>query len=233
MLLHKIAGWPAPRERRITISLIVAFCLWAVAPSIVLSDDDERSEEPTGTTDVPTPTPVFSGVNVIAIHDSQSEQYDENCLECHAAIPSATSLDPTIEAAHPVMLSSTPGEDTEEKCVFCHRSVDLLQFSAGNLRRHVAATLCSVCHGPAGPSRQLYQTGITGNDPGDGAVLYDLVCSGCHRGLQDSEVEGESVDDIREAIFDDEGGMGPLEALTDPQIQAIAGALGGGGGGGD
>ena len=232
MLLHRKCDWLVAREKQKSrIGLVLVFCICAFTPSPLLADDDERSEDrrDRGAASAPDSSPL-NDVNLVAVHDRSSRQYDDNCLDCHAAIPSATSLDPTIEAAHPVMLSSTPGEDTEEKCVFCHRSVDLLQFSAGNLRRHVDVTLCSVCHGPAGPSRQLSQTGIPGNDPTDGAVLYDQVCSSCHRGLQDSEVGGESFDDIREAIFDDKGGMRPLEALSNQQIQAIAGALGGVGG---
>lgn len=216
MLLHTKLNWPAARaEQKRGIKLVLALCIFASSPSLLWADDDERTEDRGD-----------SSVNLVAIHDRGSAQYNDNCLECHAAVTNATSLDPVIEAAHPVMLSSTPGEDTEDKCVFCHRSVDLQQFSAGNLRRQVDVTLCSVCHGPSTPSRQLYQTGFSGG-AADGAVLYDLVCSSCHRELPDSEVRGESLDDIREAILDDEGGMGPLQALTDQQIRAIADALGG------
>lgn len=228
MLLHRKYDLPVARgKQKSRIGLILVLCISAFSPSLLLADDDDRSEDRRDRSEDSAPSPSPLGdVNLVALHDRNSRQYDDNCLDCHAGVTTATSLAPDIEAAHPVMLSSTPGEDTEEKCVFCHRSVDLMQFSAGNLRRQVDVTLCSVCHGPSTSIRQLYQSGFSGNDL-DGMVLYNLVCSGCHRELQDSEVRGESFNEIREAILDDEGGMRPLQVLTDQQIRAIADSLGG------
>jgi hypothetical protein len=59
----------------------------------------------------------------------------------------------------------------------------------------------------------------------DGPLLYDLTCSSCHGDLDDSEVRGESASEIAEKIAEDEGGMGPLDVLTAPEIKAIADAL--------
>ena len=190
MLIHRRCDWLVAREKQKSrIGLVLVFCISAFSPSFLLADDDKRSEDRRERGGAPAPdSSPLGGINVVAVHDRSSQQYDDNCLDCHAGVTTATSLAPGIEAAHPVMLSSTPGEDTEEKCVFCHRSVDLMQFSAGNLRRQVDVNLCSVCHGPSASSRQLYQTGFSGDDP-DGTVLYDLVCSSCHRELRDS---GES-----------------------------------------
>lgn len=70
---------------------------------------------------------------------------------------------------------------------------------------------------------------------GEGATLYEVNCSSCHGPLPTSEVRGESLRDLQEAIDEDEGGMGALSGLTVTQLQAIvaalAGSAGGGGGG--
>jgi mono/diheme cytochrome c family protein len=71
---------------------------------------------------------------------------------------------------------------------------------------------------------------------GEGATLYEVNCSSCHGPLATSQVRGESVRDVQEAIAEDEGGMGALSGLSLTQLQAIVAALsgtsGGGGGGG-
>ena len=83
-----------------------------------------------------------------------------------------------------------------------------------------------MCHGPSGPAKQFYQVNLSSLQL-DGSELYDLTCSGCHRVLADSEVEGESAAEIQNKINGNEGGMGPLVALKTEQIQSIAVALGG------
>ena len=170
--------------------------------------------------------------NIIAIHDSESKEYKKNCSECHADILTRESLDPSIApAAHVSMFPFAAGKEGDNKqCVWCHRTVALEQgtqtegTSKGNLRRHVDATLCAVCHGPSGPGQQFYQAGPSPTEP-DGAALYELVCAACHRDLADSKVDGESAKDIQKKIDEDEGGMGPLGVLSAQEIQAIADAL--------
>lgn len=95
--------------------------------------------------------------NYAALHDSSSSQYRDDCLSCHSDILEETSLNPNIEPAHQAMLSATPGETTQAKCVYCHASTDLSQHSAGNLRKNVSAATCDLCHGPAGPGPQYFQ----------------------------------------------------------------------------
>jgi mono/diheme cytochrome c family protein len=186
-------------------------------PAIGLADDDDREDH-------------SQQFNIIAAHDSTSRQYDENCLDCHGDVPTQQSLEPTITSIHAVMLPNTPGEETEDKCVFCHRTVDLStgnqpeQPLSGNLRKRVNVTMCAVCHGPLRPVTPLYQSGPSPTNP-DGAALYGLVCEACHRELARSEVEGESAREIQEQINEDEGGMGPLWVLTPEEIQAIAATL--------
>jgi cysteine-rich repeat protein len=165
--------------------------------------------------------------NIIAMHDRSSPQYDKHCTECHGDVLTRKSLNTSIPTAHLSMLPYTPGEWGDDKqCRWCHRSVDLAQGSAGNLRRNVDAVLCSLCHGPFGPAKQFYVTGLPPDNP-DGEFLYDLVCAACHGELADSEVRDESAEEIQGEIDDDEGGMGPLNVLSPQEIQAIAVALGG------
>ena len=171
--------------------------------------------------------------NIIAIHDSSSKQYKKKCGECHTEIHSRQSLDPSIPAAHPAMVpfaAGKPGDDRQ--CRWCHRTVDLTQGtqalvkSKGNLRRHVDVALCTLCHGPdrGGPGKQFYQSGLSPTDP-DGPVVYDVVCAGCHRELENSQVKGKNARSIQKAIDVDKGGMGVLTVLSTQEIEAIAAVL--------
>jgi mono/diheme cytochrome c family protein len=101
-----------------------------------------------------------------------------------------------------------------------------VQGSAGNIRKQVDATLCAMCHGPAGPGNQFYQAGLSSTiDPDDGPALYDLACAACHKDLASSKVSGESAKDIQKKIDENEADMGPLRVLSTQEIQAIAAAL--------
>ena len=122
------------------------------------------------------------------------------------------------------MLPKTPGEKDDQKCRWCHKTVDLDQKSAGNLRRHVDVMLCSLCHGVFGVEKQFYQAGPSPDNP-DGPLLYDLTCAACHNDLANSKVRGESDSEIQEKINKNEGGMGPLNFLSTAEIEAIANAL--------
>lgn len=188
---------------------VFAFVLIAFIPSGFADDDDGKD---------------ISGVNLIALHDKSSDQYEKKCLECHADVLAQKSLNPSVPTVHVAMIPFVPGKKDEERCAWCHRSVDLVQKSTGNLRKHVDAGLCTLCHGPAGPGPQFYQTGLSQTNP-DGPALYELVCAACHRDLANSEVLGESARDIQKKIDENEGGMGPLNVLSTEEVQAIANAL--------
>ena len=212
-----------PKNRNPAIALLAAFCLFTWA-SVGFGQEDI---DPTK--------------NYAAFHDSNSDQYEEHCTECHEDVLNGESLDPDIPPAHLAMFEFAAGKVGDDKqCRWCHhRSVDLTQgtqsaaTSKGNLRKRVDTALCTLCHGPEGPGEQLYQVGLSSLVT-DGGELYDLVCAGCHKNLENSEVNDEDADEIQEAIDKDKGGMGPLIALRQEEIQAIADALAqGGGGGGD
>lgn len=95
--------------------------------------------------------------NYISLHNSASSQYRSDCLSCHSDILEETSLNPNIESAHQAMMNHTPGAAIADKCVYCHASVDILQHSAGNIRKNVSAATCDVCHGPGDTGTQYYQ----------------------------------------------------------------------------
>jgi mono/diheme cytochrome c family protein len=61
----------------------------------------------------------------------------------------------------------------------------------------------------------------------DGAALYANHCASCHGSLPGTDVGGEDAGDIREAIEENEGGMGMLGFLTSAQIRAIGEILDG------
>jgi hypothetical protein len=198
-------------KRKMGIGLFMAFLLFigAFNASVTKSQDATK--------------------NLIASHDSASPKYDRNCTNCHSSIPTEKSLNPSIPNAHVAMLPYIPGKGNT-KCIWCHRSVDLVQGSTriekskSNLRKGVNMTLCTLCHGPSGPGNQFFQTELSPTQP-DGALLYDLACAACHRDLANSQVKGESVSEIQKKINGNEGGMGPLKVLSAEEIQAIAATL--------
>jgi len=203
---------------KMEVGLVVGLC-FLIGVSTIIADEEGDADG------------IDPRKNIIAIHDSESKEYKKNCSECHADILTRQSLDSSIApAAHVSMFPFAAGKEGDDKqCVWCHRTVDLQGTqtegkSQGNLRKHVDATLCALCHGPSGPGQQFYQAGPSPTEP-DGPALYDLVCAACHRDLENSKVDGESAKDIQKKIDEDEGGMGPLGVLSAPEIQAIADAL--------
>ena len=172
--------------------------------------------------------------NVIAAHNPRSSQFEKDCLKCHSDIPKAQSLEPSIPSAHVAMLAFTPGEKSTQ-CVWCHTDVsaNLIQANAApgpflsDIRKDIDTQLCGICHGPVGPGKKFYQTGLTASGDPDGAQLYHYLCAACHKELANSDVKGESTKEIYKKIAEDEGGMGPLSVLHPEWIQAITVALGG------
>jgi hypothetical protein len=187
--------------------------------------------------------------NFIALHDSSSPQYNPNCDSCHADIYTRTTLDSSIPDAHVAMLPFAAGIG-QTRCVWCHRSTDLLHFAIGtqgdpldakaSLRKYVDVELCALCHGPNGgisggmgmmgggmmatPGTQFYQADLADLNP-TGEELYGLSCEGCHGPIEDSEVAGASAMQIQMAIMMNRGGMRPLNALTTADIGAISDVL--------
>jgi cytochrome c553 len=215
-------------KRKMGIGVLVGLYLFTWGPNIFADEEDDGGE-------------IDPRKNIIAIHDSNSSQYNKDCLDCHADILSAQSLDPSISNVHVAMFDFAAGKPGDDKqCIWCHRTVDLAQGtqstekSRGNLRRQVDVTLCTLCHGSpprtvennkepelSALAKQFYQADLAL----DGPALYDLACAACHRDLANSKVQGESASEIQEKINKNKGGMGPLSVFTTQEIQAIADAL--------
>jgi len=92
---------------------------------------------------------IFSGTpeekrerrNLIALHNSSSPQYDNNCTSCHGKRDNEKSLDPQIPRVHTSHIAK------EIACTHCHKTVDLIEGSAANIRRQVNVEICIECHG--------------------------------------------------------------------------------------
>jgi len=92
---------------------------------------------------------VEPGVNYIGIHDPECPEYNDDCVSCHRDRVSEASLDDAIPGYHQLKLGldAIPGDTPNEKCGFCHTSVDLSgNHSAEGLRRLVNVDTCAGCH---------------------------------------------------------------------------------------
>ncbi len=99
--------------------------------------------------------------NLNAMHNASSPRYNPDCIKCHGNMLWEESLDAKVEAIHPKMIKYVLPETGEEEitnktCVYCHRSVDFLEGSAGNIRKQVASSICAECHAPQGGAKVLY-----------------------------------------------------------------------------
>jgi len=109
-----------------------------------------------GTTEVVCAPPA-SSQNFAATHDPNDPSYNSACLSCHADKLTEVTLSAT-PAFHPRKMGATaggapiiPGATPSEKCVFCHKAVDMSpNRAAGNLRRNVDVAICTGCHTSGG-----------------------------------------------------------------------------------
>ena len=107
--------------------------------------------------------PITEGQNLSAVHNPSSPKYNGACLACHIDKLTESSLAATTPGYHKRKLGLKadgtpviPGATPDEKCVFCHKSVDMSpNRSAGNLRRHVDVAICAGCH--SGGTFDFYQ----------------------------------------------------------------------------
>jgi hypothetical protein len=218
-------------KRKMGIGVLVVLYLFTWGPNIFADEEDDGGE-------------IDPRKNIIAIHDSSSDKYKKKCSECHAAILTEQSLDPSISNVHEAMFDFAAGKPGDDKqCIWCHRTVDLTQGtqseekSKGNLRRNVDVNLCTLCHGfpprkvvnNKNPGRtalakQFYQAGLSPTES-DGTELYALICEACHRPVENSQKRGVEPRHIDNAIEKNKGEMGVLTVLSTQEIQAISDAL--------
>lgn len=128
--------------------------------------------------------------------------YDQNCAGCHGPLATSNKRGATAERIQ--------------------AAIDANTGSMGSLGNLTADQVRSIADALSG--------GSTPPPSGDGEALYGANCAGCHGPISSSSVRGASANDIREAIDENEGGMGSLRSLTPDEVGAIAAALGGGGG---
>ncbi len=100
--------------------------------------------------------------NIVQLHDASSPLYDSDCMKCHGDMTDETTLDATVMGVHPkkcpqVFLAAGVTTYTNAVCVYCHKSVDILGSSAGNLLKQVEVAECRACHTAAGPGKVLYK----------------------------------------------------------------------------
>lgn len=114
-----------------------------------------------------------STTNAIAFHNRNSSRYNDNCLECHAAVLTEVPVvsgapvtnprlrliePPPTRTVHGTMLrgSFKPGKRGDDRqCQFCHRSVNVVEGPSmpqdalqGTIRKRVDPAACALCHGP-------------------------------------------------------------------------------------
>lgn len=105
----------------------------------------------------------FEG-NPIPIHDKNSRQYRTDCTNtaCHKDILKETSLDSSIMPFHVLKvldhdISKYFGKTTDKRCLTCHKNTDLLEHSAGNIRRNVDVSICHSCHTKGNIGKEFYK----------------------------------------------------------------------------
>ncbi len=100
---------------------------------------------------LPAIPPKYITLDVIGIHDLESENYDGDCIGCHGQRKNETALDRTTPASHAQMIAAL-GEESyfgNDLCVYCHQfGTDFLSWSAGGLRKQIGIweAECALCH---------------------------------------------------------------------------------------
>lgn len=110
----------------------------------------------------------FEG-NPIPIHDKNSSQYRTDCTNaaCHRNKLKETSLDSSIMTFHVLKVldpqfSKYFGKTNDKKCVYCHKNTDLVEYSAGSLRKNVDTSICYYCHIKGGVGKEFYKISFKG-----------------------------------------------------------------------
>jgi hypothetical protein len=122
----------------------------------------------------------ISPVDYISLHDSSSPDYNPNCISCHGKMTSETTLDPKIETAHTLHLTS---KLLILECTTCHQNVDLTERSAASLRKQVEVELCRNCHS-ALPTEEIDHQPL---------AKMDCTLSACHGDWQEKMKDIKTV----------------------------------------
>ena len=102
--------------------------------------------------------------NVVALHDAgDGTNYNDDCVSCHGTKSSGTALDGRADA-HAAMMPWTPGDTTNDKCIWCHEHIELesaIQSGSGStsqsasLMKGYQVEKCLRCHA-VGSEFELY-----------------------------------------------------------------------------
>ena len=87
-------------------------------------------------------------LNLIGIHDPNSDAYNDNCIGCHGDRTDEVALDGVTPVAHATMAGFF-GEGND-RCIACHNGgPDFLTLSMSSLRQQVSIVDvgCANCHG--------------------------------------------------------------------------------------
>lgn len=85
-------------------------------------------------------------LNLDALHDGRNGAFAvDNCKACHNDRRYEISTEPGIRPWHAIKTHAS------QPCTWCHRTVDLTNYSGGTLRKQVNVALCVDCH-PRFPS---------------------------------------------------------------------------------
>ena len=95
------------------------------------------------------------GLNFLAIHDATSPSFDPQCADCHVDKTREVILAPGIPSLHSLKnrMFSRGGRSS---CTVCHTGADLVDYSAGSLRKQVSPEFCAQCHGALGTGTRLF-----------------------------------------------------------------------------
>ncbi len=123
----------------------------------------------------------LSTENVIDIHDKTSSNYNSDCVSCHGDKTDGRALDGRPDA-HAAMIPWTPGDTTNEKCVWCHTTINL-EYSNPTHNTYVGAY--SDYEDPNIPSaaNQLSSARMDTNHYNDGEIRRRgdvMLCVQCH-----------------------------------------------------
>jgi len=128
-------------------------------------------------------------------------------------------------------------------CAKCHSSIENTTIPSRRLARIKSAIATNI--GGMGALKYLkddelkavadvlYLAGLK-EDEADGKELYGMLCSGCHKAAEKSDIKGKTAADIQSAMKAGKcaSSSSPRKLLTDKEISRIADALKEGGKGG-
>jgi len=123
----------------------------------------------------------LSTENLIDIHDNTSTNYNSDCVSCHGSKLDGKALDGRPDA-HAAMIPWTPGDTVNEKCVWCHKSIDLEYRNPSN-NTHTGTYSDYLDPDIPSSANQLNTVRLDTNHYNDGVIRRRgdvMLCVQCH-----------------------------------------------------